>query len=134
MFYGLLEEVIEVAYRGVGRCVVILFKCKWFDATSMEQRGSSKYIIILDFSLNNMLILNVVIVEVIGINLMKLDISCSYFTNTLILPAVNGPTEGLALIYVAHFFTAIVGMQLLVAYNFLFSHVTVYLSVHITDH
>ncbi|PWA47244.1 Transposase, Ptta/En/Spm [Artemisia annua] len=31
-FYGLLEEVIEVAYRGVGRCVVILFKCKWFDA------------------------------------------------------------------------------------------------------
>ena len=30
-FYGLLEEVIEVAYRGVGRCVVILFKCKWFD-------------------------------------------------------------------------------------------------------
>ncbi|GJU30990.1 transposase, Ptta/En/Spm [Tanacetum coccineum] len=31
-FYGLLEEVIKVAYRGVGRCVVILFKCKWFDA------------------------------------------------------------------------------------------------------
>ncbi|GJR46347.1 transposase, Ptta/En/Spm [Tanacetum coccineum] len=31
-FYGLLEEVIEVAYNGVGRCVVILFKCKWFDA------------------------------------------------------------------------------------------------------
>ncbi|GKC04084.1 choline/ethanolaminephosphotransferase 1, partial [Tanacetum coccineum] len=34
-----------------------------------------------------------------------------YFTNTLILPAVNGPTEGLALIYVAHFFTAIVGAE-----------------------
>ncbi|KAL7612195.1 choline/ethanolaminephosphotransferase 1 isoform X1 [Lactuca sativa] len=34
-----------------------------------------------------------------------------YFTNTLILPAVNGPTEGLMLIYVAHFFTAIVGAQ-----------------------
>nr|GEV40721.1 hypothetical protein [Tanacetum cinerariifolium] len=32
-FYGLLEEVIEVAYRGVRSCVVILFKCKWFDAT-----------------------------------------------------------------------------------------------------
>ncbi|BBH08603.1 aminoalcoholphosphotransferase 1 [Prunus dulcis] len=31
-----------------------------------------------------------------------------YFTNTLILPAVNGPTEGLMLIYFAHFFTAIV--------------------------
>nr|GEV61088.1 hypothetical protein [Tanacetum cinerariifolium] len=31
-FYGLLEEVIEVAYRGMGRCVVVLFKCKWFDA------------------------------------------------------------------------------------------------------
>ncbi|GKA20072.1 outer envelope protein 80, chloroplastic, partial [Tanacetum coccineum] len=30
--YGMLEEVIEVAYRGVGHCVVILFKCKWFDA------------------------------------------------------------------------------------------------------
>ncbi|KAK6114744.1 hypothetical protein DH2020_007013 [Rehmannia glutinosa] len=32
-----------------------------------------------------------------------------YFTNTLILPAVNGPTEGLMLIYMIHFFTAIVG-------------------------
>ncbi|CAL2275478.1 unnamed protein product [Prunus armeniaca] len=35
----------------------------------------------------------------------------SYFTNTLILPAVNGPTEGLMLIYFAHFFTAIVGSE-----------------------
>ncbi|KAL8121016.1 choline/ethanolaminephosphotransferase 1 [Apium graveolens] len=34
-----------------------------------------------------------------------------YFTNTLILPAVNGPTEGLMLIYVAHCFTAIVGAE-----------------------
>ncbi|XP_034223687.1 choline/ethanolaminephosphotransferase 1 isoform X2 [Prunus dulcis] len=34
-----------------------------------------------------------------------------YFTNTLILPAVNGPTEGLMLIYFAHFFTAIVGSE-----------------------
>ncbi|KAL9666956.1 hypothetical protein QQ045_001300 [Rhodiola kirilowii] len=34
-----------------------------------------------------------------------------YFTNTLILPAVNGPTEGLMLIYVCHFFTAIVGSE-----------------------
>ncbi|KAJ7943247.1 Choline/ethanolaminephosphotransferase 1 [Quillaja saponaria] len=34
-----------------------------------------------------------------------------YFTNTLILPAVNGPTEGLMLIYVTHFFTAIVGAE-----------------------
>ncbi|TQD83610.1 hypothetical protein C1H46_030848 [Malus baccata] len=32
-------------------------------------------------------------------------------TNTLILPAVNGPTEGLMLIYLAHFFTAIVGSE-----------------------
>ncbi|KAB1206530.1 Choline/ethanolaminephosphotransferase 1 [Morella rubra] len=31
-----------------------------------------------------------------------------YFTNTLILPVINGPTEGLMLIYSAHFFTAIV--------------------------
>ncbi|CAK7326464.1 unnamed protein product [Dovyalis caffra] len=31
-----------------------------------------------------------------------------FFTNTLVLPAVNGPTEGLMLIYVAHFFTALV--------------------------
>ena len=39
----------------------------------------------------------------------------SYFTNTLILPAINGPTEGLMLIYLCHFFTAIVGkVQLLV--------------------
>ncbi|GAY63730.1 hypothetical protein CUMW_227960 [Citrus unshiu] len=34
-----------------------------------------------------------------------------YFTNTLILPVVNGPTEGLMLIYVGHFFTAIVGAE-----------------------
>ncbi|KAL4555642.1 hypothetical protein LXL04_038267 [Taraxacum kok-saghyz] len=36
----------------------------------------------------------------------------SYFTNTIILRVVNGPTEGLMLIYMAHFFTAIVGMQI----------------------
>ncbi|XP_062077040.1 choline/ethanolaminephosphotransferase 1-like [Humulus lupulus] len=34
-----------------------------------------------------------------------------YFTNTLILPVVNGPTEGLVLIVVCHFFTAIVGAE-----------------------
>jgi hypothetical protein len=34
---------------------------------------------------------------------------CSYFTNTLILPEINGPTEGLMLIYLAHFLTAIIG-------------------------
>ncbi|PIM98578.1 sn-1,2-diacylglycerol ethanolamine and cholinephosphotransferase [Handroanthus impetiginosus] len=34
-----------------------------------------------------------------------------YFTNTLILPAINGPTEGLMLIYMIHFFTAFVGAQ-----------------------
>ncbi|KAJ9140643.1 hypothetical protein P3X46_031267 [Hevea brasiliensis] len=34
-----------------------------------------------------------------------------FFTNTLILPAINGPTEGLMLIYVAHFFTGIVGAE-----------------------
>ncbi|OAY31221.1 choline/ethanolaminephosphotransferase 1 [Manihot esculenta] len=34
-----------------------------------------------------------------------------FFTNTLILPAINGPTEGLMLIYVTHFFTGIVGAE-----------------------
>ncbi|KAL7091115.1 hypothetical protein ABFS83_12G084100 [Erythranthe nasuta] len=34
-----------------------------------------------------------------------------YFTNTLILPVINGPTEGLMLIYMIHFFTAIVGAE-----------------------
>ncbi|GAB4846302.1 Cholinephosphotransferase 1 [Ancistrocladus abbreviatus] len=34
-----------------------------------------------------------------------------FFTNTLILPVINGPTEGLMLIYLAHFFTAIVGAE-----------------------
>jgi hypothetical protein len=33
----------------------------------------------------------------------------SYFTNTLILPVINGPTEGLMLIYVSHLFTFFVG-------------------------
>ncbi|XP_022990700.1 choline/ethanolaminephosphotransferase 1 isoform X1 [Cucurbita maxima] len=32
-----------------------------------------------------------------------------FFTNTLILPVVNGPTEGLMLIYLCHFFTTFVG-------------------------
>lgn len=43
---------------------------------------------------------------------------CSYFTNSLILPTINGPTEGLMLIYLSHFFTAFVGKVLLL---FLFS-------------
>ncbi|KAK8547107.1 hypothetical protein V6N13_099849 [Hibiscus sabdariffa] len=34
-----------------------------------------------------------------------------YFSHSLILPVFNGPTEGLALIYVLHFVTAIVGAQ-----------------------
>ncbi|KAJ4974810.1 hypothetical protein NE237_007984 [Protea cynaroides] len=34
-----------------------------------------------------------------------------FFTNTLILPVINGPTEGLMLIYMAHFFTSIVGAE-----------------------
>ncbi|KAL9253115.1 Choline/ethanolaminephosphotransferase 1-like protein [Drosera capensis] len=34
-----------------------------------------------------------------------------FFTNTLILPVINGPTEGLMLIYLSHFFTAIVGSE-----------------------
>ncbi|KAK7828629.1 choline/ethanolaminephosphotransferase 1 [Quercus suber] len=38
----------------------------------------------------------------------------SYFTNTLILPALNGPTEGLMLIYFAHFFTAIVAYRMFI--------------------
>ncbi|OAE27121.1 hypothetical protein AXG93_900s1070 [Marchantia polymorpha subsp. ruderalis] len=33
----------------------------------------------------------------------------SFFTDTLILPEINGPTEGLLLIYSVHFFTAFVG-------------------------
>ncbi|XP_072967041.1 choline/ethanolaminephosphotransferase 1-like [Typha angustifolia] len=34
-----------------------------------------------------------------------------FFTNTLILPIVNGPTEGLMLIYVCHFFTFLTGAE-----------------------
>ncbi|XP_050374012.1 choline/ethanolaminephosphotransferase 1 [Argentina anserina] len=34
-----------------------------------------------------------------------------YFTNTLILPVLNGPTEGLMLIYLTHCFTALVGSE-----------------------
>eukprot|EP00262_Sarcandra_glabra_P011326 TRINITY_DN271_c0_g1_i1.p1 TRINITY_DN271_c0_g1~~TRINITY_DN271_c0_g1_i1.p1 ORF type:complete len:390 (-),score=43.51 TRINITY_DN271_c0_g1_i1:306-1475(-) len=34
-----------------------------------------------------------------------------FFTNTLILPEINGPTEGLMLIYLCHFFTALVGAE-----------------------
>ncbi|KAL2623222.1 hypothetical protein R1flu_003427 [Riccia fluitans] len=33
----------------------------------------------------------------------------SFFTDTLILPAINGPTEGLLLIYSVHIYTAVVG-------------------------
>lgn len=35
---------------------------------------------------------------------------CSFFTNTLILPIVNGPTEGLMLIYLCHIFTFFTGI------------------------
>jgi len=38
---------------------------------------------------------------------------CSFFTDTLILPVLNGPTEGLMLFYVGHIFTGIVGIFLL---------------------
>ncbi|VAI84022.1 unnamed protein product [Triticum turgidum subsp. durum] len=34
-----------------------------------------------------------------------------YFTNTLILPVINGPTEGLMLIYVSHLFTCFTGAE-----------------------
>ncbi|XXG72930.1 hypothetical protein AAC387_Pa07g1920 [Persea americana] len=34
-----------------------------------------------------------------------------FFTNTLILPEINGPTEGLMLIYACHFFTSFVGAE-----------------------
>ncbi|KAJ3691073.1 hypothetical protein LUZ61_020237 [Rhynchospora tenuis] len=34
-----------------------------------------------------------------------------FFTNTLILPVINGPTEGLMLIYVCHFFTFLTGAE-----------------------
>lgn len=34
-----------------------------------------------------------------------------FFTNTLILPVINGPTEGLMLIYVAHFLTFFLGAE-----------------------
>ncbi|XP_062233359.1 choline/ethanolaminephosphotransferase 1-like isoform X2 [Phragmites australis] len=34
-----------------------------------------------------------------------------FFTNTLILPEINGPTEGLMLIYVSHFFTFFTGAE-----------------------
>ncbi|XP_022734981.1 choline/ethanolaminephosphotransferase 1-like isoform X1 [Durio zibethinus] len=34
-----------------------------------------------------------------------------YFTNTLILPVINGATDGVALIYTSHIFTAVVGAR-----------------------
>lgn len=34
-----------------------------------------------------------------------------FFTNTLLLPVVNGPTEGLMLIYLSHIFTSFVGSE-----------------------
>jgi ethanolaminephosphotransferase len=35
----------------------------------------------------------------------------SFFTDTLILPVLNGPTEGLMLFYIGHIFTGIVGPE-----------------------
>ncbi|KAL6605994.1 hypothetical protein ACP70R_041647 [Stipagrostis hirtigluma subsp. patula] len=34
-----------------------------------------------------------------------------FFTNTLVLPLINGPTEGLMLIYVSHLFTFLTGAE-----------------------
>ncbi|KAI3668105.1 hypothetical protein L6452_43180 [Arctium lappa] len=31
-YYGLLDDVLEVEYYGVGYCAVVLFKCTWFDS------------------------------------------------------------------------------------------------------
>lgn len=31
-YYGVLDEVLEVHYPSIVRCVVVLFKCNWFDA------------------------------------------------------------------------------------------------------
>ncbi|KAL4585460.1 hypothetical protein LXL04_010081 [Taraxacum kok-saghyz] len=30
-YFRLLNEVLEVEYQGMGRCIVVLFKCTWFD-------------------------------------------------------------------------------------------------------
>ncbi|CAI9276919.1 unnamed protein product [Lactuca saligna] len=32
-YYGLLDEVLEVEYQGIGHCIVVLFKCVWFNPT-----------------------------------------------------------------------------------------------------
>lgn len=29
-YYGLLDDVLEVKYYGLGHCVVVVFKCTWF--------------------------------------------------------------------------------------------------------
>ncbi|KAJ9566446.1 hypothetical protein OSB04_002412 [Centaurea solstitialis] len=33
-YYEMLDDVIEVEYYGAGRCMVVLFKCTWFDTPS----------------------------------------------------------------------------------------------------
>nr|KAJ0224415.1 hypothetical protein LSAT_V11C100046100 [Lactuca sativa] len=30
-YYGLLDEILEIDYYGIGRSTVVLFKCTWFD-------------------------------------------------------------------------------------------------------
>ncbi|KAL4581922.1 hypothetical protein LXL04_006456 [Taraxacum kok-saghyz] len=30
-YYGLVEEILEIKYYGIGRSTVVLFKCTWFD-------------------------------------------------------------------------------------------------------
>ncbi|PWA54011.1 hypothetical protein CTI12_AA439720 [Artemisia annua] len=50
-YYGILEEIIEVEYysknRGSGGCVVVLFKCKWFDTpggVGVKRKGNLVHI------------------------------------------------------------------------------------------
>lgn len=72
----------------------------------LEQHGNSKC---FNFGFNSVLSLRN------SNTLLTYSFFFSYFTNTLILPVVNGPTEGLALIYCGHFFTAIVGKALTIS-------------------
>ncbi|KAJ9539330.1 hypothetical protein OSB04_032063 [Centaurea solstitialis] len=43
-YYGMLDDVLEVEYYGVGRSIVALFKCIWFDTPS-GLRADDSYIL-----------------------------------------------------------------------------------------
>lgn len=74
------------------------------------QFNFSPFFLVFPLEVGTFIQSHIIIAHLLLFRLSTLFYCCSYFTGSLVLPVVNGPTEGLMVTYMAHFFTAIVGM------------------------